>query len=72
MGYGWKKTNCVMIRLKVNIRCQHDLAIPTDKLSHTDVEFAGIVCNLGFIFGSDLSMKQYIIKTCKAAYIEYP
>ena len=42
----------------------------TISLSNTDVEFSGIVCNLGFIFDSDLSMKQHIIKTCKAAYIE--
>ena len=33
-------------------------------------EFPGTVRNLGFIFDSDLSMKQHIIKTCKAAYIE--
>ena len=39
-------------------------------LSNTDVEFSGTVRNLGFIFDSDLSVKQHIIKTCKAAYLE--
>ena len=39
-------------------------------LSNTDVELSGTVRNLGFIFDSDLSVKQHIIKTCKAAYIE--
>ena len=38
-------------------------------LSNTVVEFSGTNCNFGFIFSSDLSMKQHIIKTCKAAYI---
>ena len=39
-------------------------------LSNTYVEFSGTVRNLGFIFDSDLSMKQHIIKTCKTAYTE--
>ena len=39
-------------------------------LSDTDAEFSGTTCNLGFIFDSNLSMKQHIIKMCKAAYIE--
>ena len=38
--------------------------------SNTDVEFSGTVCNLGFIFDSNLSVKQPIVKTCKSAYIE--
>ena len=42
----------------------------TISLSNTDAEFSRTVRNLGFIFDSDLSMKQHIIKTCKAAYIE--
>ena len=42
----------------------------TISLSNIDVEFSGTVHNLGFIFDSNLSMKQHIIKTCKAAYIE--
>ena len=48
----------------VVILYQHDLATPTDNLSlsNTDVEFSGTVRNLGFIFDSDLSMKQHIIK----------
>ena len=37
----------------------------TISLSNTDAEFAGTVRNLGFIFDSDLSMKQLIIKTYK-------
>ena len=39
-------------------------------LSNTDVEFSGTVRNLGFIFDSDLSIKQHIIKTWKTAYLE--
>jgi len=39
-------------------------------LGNTEVEFSGTVRHLGFIFNSDLSMKQHIIKTFKAAYIE--
>ena len=42
----------------------------TVSLSNTNVEFSGTVRNFGFIIDSDLSMKQHIIKTCKAAYIE--
>ena len=37
--------------------------------SDTEIEFSGSVRNLGFIFDSSLSMKQHIIKTCKAAYL---
>ena len=39
-------------------------------LSNTDAEFSGTVCNHGFIFDSNLSVKQPIIKMCKPAYIE--
>ena len=42
----------------------------TISLSNTDTEFAGIVRNFGFIFNSDLSMKQHIIKTCKTAIVQ--
>ena len=42
----------------------------TVSLSNTDVEFSGTIHNLGFIFDSDLSVKQHVIKTCKGAYIE--
>ena len=42
----------------------------TVSLSNTNVEFSGTVRNFGFIIDSDLSMKQHIIKTCKAAYTE--
>ena len=55
------------ISSSVNTTLQHPHAI---SLSNTDVEFAGIARNLRFIFDSDLSMKQQVIKTCKAAYIE--
>ena len=51
----------------INTTLQHPHTI---SLSNTDVEFSGTVRNLGFIFDSDLSMKQHIMKTCKAAYIE--
>ena len=34
----------------------------TVSLSNTDVEFAGAVRNLGFIFDCDLSLKPHIIK----------
>ena len=40
----------------------------TITLSDTEIEFSGIVRNLGFIFVSNLSIKQHIIKTCQAAY----
>ena len=36
----------------------------------SDTEFAGIVHNLSFIFDSNLSVKQHIIKTCQAACIK--
>ena len=42
----------------------------TITLSDTEIEFSGTVRNRGFIFDSNLSMKQHIIKTCKAAYTE--
>ena len=42
----------------------------TISLSNTNAEFSGTICNLDFIFDSNLSMKQHIIKTCKAAYTE--
>ena len=51
----------------INMTLPHPQTI---SLSNTNVEFSGTVRNLGFIFDSDLSMKQNIIKTCKAAYIE--
>ena len=37
----------------------------TISLSNTDVEFSRTVSNLGFIFDSALSMKQYIITSSK-------
>jgi len=55
------------ISSSVNTTLQHPHAI---SLSNTDVEFAGIARNPRFIFDSDLSVKQQVIKTCKAAYIE--
>ena len=42
----------------------------TITLSNTEIEISETVHNLGSIFDSNLSMKQHIIKTCKAAYIE--
>jgi len=51
----------------VNMTLQHPQAI---SLKNTDCGFAGIVSNLGFIFDSDLSMKQHVIKICKTAYTE--
>ena len=42
----------------------------TVSLSNTNVKFSGTVRSLDLIFDSDLSAKQHIIKTCKAAYIE--
>ena len=51
----------------VNTTVQHLQSLWTIPI---DVGFAGIVPNLGFIFDSDLSMKQHIIKTCKAAYVQ--
>ena len=50
-----------------NTTLQHPQTV---SLSNTDVEFTGTVHHLSFIFDSDLSIKQHIIKTCKAAYIE--
>ena len=38
--------------------------------SSSDTEFAGIARILGFIFDSDLSMKQQVIKTCQAECIK--
>ena len=51
----------------VNATLQH---LWTNSHSNTDIKFAGIVHNPGFIFDSNLSMKEHIIKTCKAAYTE--
>ena len=51
----------------VNITLQHP---HTTTLDNAEIEFSGTVCNLGFIFDCNFSMKQHIIKTCKAAYIE--
>ena len=53
--------------------CQHGSELQlsqTISLCNTDIEFAEIARNLGFIFDSDLSLKPHILKTCKAAYIE--
>ena len=36
-------------------------------LSNTEIEFFRTVRNLGFIFDSNLSTKQHVIKTCKSA-----
>ena len=71
-----KNSNWKMIRPKLFVSHHHLLSTrPCHthrqvSLSNTNVEFSGTVRNLGFIFDSDLSMKQHIIKTCKAAYIE--
>ena len=43
---------------------------PTIALGNTSISFANCVRDLGFFFDQDLSMKQHIIKTCQAAYIE--
>ena len=59
------------IRFSASSSVNLTLQLPhTISLSNTDIEFSGIVRNPGFIFDSDISMKQHIIKTCKAAYIE--
>ena len=62
-----KDTGRWMEENKLNTTLQHPQII---SLNNTVVQFAGIVRKIGFIFDSDLSMKQYIIKTCKTAYIE--
>ena len=51
----------------VNTTIQHPKTI---SFSNTDAEFVGIVRNLGFTIDRDLSVKQHIIQTCKAAYSE--
>ena len=38
--------------------------------SNTNIEFAGTVRNLDFIFDRDVSVEQHIIRTCKPKYIE--
>ena len=43
---------------------------PTIALGNSDITFSDQVRDLGFIFDSDLSLKQHVIKTCQAAYIE--
>ena len=52
---------------------QHDLATPTGRQSLSTIPMMSFleqsVRNLGFVFDSNLSVKQHI-KTCKAAYIE--
>ena len=64
------------VRQKLFVSHHHPLSTrpchppQTVSLSNTDVEFSGTIHNLGFIFGSDLSVKQHVIKTCKGAYIE--
>ena len=59
------------IRFSASSSVDTTLQLPhTISLSNTDIEFSGIVRNPGFIFDSDISMKQHIIKTCKAAYTE--
>ena len=44
----------------------------TVSLSNTDIGFVGIIHNFGFIFDSNLLVKQHIIKTCnfEAAFID--
>ena len=42
----------------------------TISLRNTDTQFFGSIRNIGFIFDNDLTLKQHIIKTCTAAYIE--
>ena len=56
------ETICFSSLSSVITTLQHPQTI---SLSKTDAEFAETVRNLGFIFDSDLSMKQLIIKTCK-------
>ena len=59
------------IRFSASSSVNITLQLPhTITLNNAEIEFSGIVRNLGFIFDSNLSMKQHIIKTCKAAYIE--
>ena len=59
------KTEAIRFSLSssINTTLSHPQTI---SLSNTDVEFSGTVRNLGFIFDSDLSVKQHIIKTYKA------
>ena len=65
------KTKNEAIRFSTPSSVNTTIQIPhTISLSNTETEFFGIVRYLGFIFNSNLSMKQHIIKTCKAAYIE--
>ena len=47
----------------VNTTLKHPQTI---SLSNTDVELAGTVRSLSFIFDSDISKKQHIIKTLKS------
>ena len=59
------------IRFSASSSVNITLQLPhTITLSDTEIEFSEFVRDLGFIFYSNLSMKQHIIKTCKAAYIE--
>ena len=51
----------------VNTTLQLPHTIP---LGNTETESSGIVHNLSFIFNTNLSMKQYIIKTYKAEHIK--
>ena len=58
------KTETILFSLSSSVitTLQHPQTI---SLSNTDVKFAGTVRNIGFIFDSDLSMKQLIIKISK-------
>ena len=73
---GWKKTNSNLIIIWLNLFTSRNTLstqpcnTQRQSLSNTDVRFVGIICNLGFIFSSDLSMKQHI-KTCKVAQIRH-
>ena len=59
------------IRFSASSSVNITLQLPhTITLSDTEIEFSEFVRDLGFIFYSNLSMKQHIIKPYNAAYIE--